>query len=363
MLDLNSLRNAAKPSGRRVHHRRKFDASSITVDLGFARATLNDLSESGMAVRTAGALRLAPGAQLQISLPDVKRPVEATCQLAWTAPSGLSGMRFLVLAQGSQRAIREWLTCEEPCMQSWKVEPVAPVIEAKPAAIASPAQVAAPVITPVAAPFVDPAHGFKLIVELVKILTRADGAALALRDGAQMMCRASIGAAPDLGVQLRADSGLSGECLRSGLTVRSDDTSCDPRVDAEACRILGVGSIAVTPVFRNGATEGVLEILSRRPHGFTHSDIALLPQMADLVARMIARSKEISGSSSDSGNGVSKRVATVTAVAQIMDAAAAEPRVAAEPPPVPHKGRPYVQGEDEPGQGTIRIAPGTIGNA
>ena len=377
MLDLNSLRNAAaKPSGRRVHHRRRFESSQITVDLGFARATLNDLSESGLAVRTSGPLRLAPGAQLQISLPDIKRPIEATCQLAWTAASGLSGMRFLVLAQGSQRAIREWLNCEEPCTQSWKSETSAPVIEAKPSAIVAAAQapapvvtpvspaVAAPVVTPIAAPVVDPAHGFRLIVELVKLLTRADGAALALRDGAQMVCRASVGTAPDLGVQLRADSGLSGECLRSGLTVRSDDTSCDPRVDAEACRILGVGSIAVTPVFRNGATDGVLEILSRRPHGFTHSDIALLPQMADLVARMVTRAKETSGSGSDSGNGVTRRVTTTVApVAQIMDASAVAPPRPAELPPVPHKGRPYVQAEDEPGQGTIRISPGTIGNA
>src|SRR3954471_17994449 len=380
MLDLNSLRNAAaKPSGRRVHHRRKFDASNITVDLGFARATLNDLSESGMAVRTSGPLRVAPGAQLQISLPDVKKPIEATCQLAWTAES-MAGMRFLVLAQGSQRAIREWLTCEEPCTQTWKLGPSAAVVEVnsapevKPAAIqppipAAPAVIApapvitpAPVVTSVVAPAADLSYGLRLMVELVKILTRADGVALALRDAEQMICRATIGTAPDLGVQLRGDSGLSGECLRSGLTVRSDDTSCDPRVDAEACRILGVGSIAVTPVFRDGVTDGVLEILSRRAHGFSHSDIALLPQMADLVARMITRSKEISGAGSDSGSGVAKPVLRrSSSVSELMDTAAQAAK--SDLPPVPHKGRRYVAAEDEPGQGTIRISPDSIGNA
>src|SRR3954462_5642562 len=371
MLDLNSLRNAAtKPSGRRVHHRRKFDASNITVDLGFARATLNDLSESGMAVRTSGPLRVAPGAQLQISLPDIKKPIEATCQLAWTAES-MAGMRFLVLAQGSQRAIREWLTCEEPCTQTWKLGPSAAVVEVnsapevKPAAIEAAAPLVAsaiapasataptPLVTPIVAAATDLSYGLRLMVELVKILTRADGVALALRDGDQMVCRATIGTAPDLGVQLRGDSGLSGECLRSGLTVRSDDTSCDPRVDAEACRMLGVGSIAVTPVFREGATDGVLEILSRRAHGFSHSDIALLPQMADLVARMLTRSKEISGvPSSDSGNGVGKPVLRKPpTVSELMDTSAQAQK--SEPPPVPHKGRRYVHGEDEPGQGTI----------
>jgi putative methionine-R-sulfoxide reductase with GAF domain len=382
MLDLNSLRNAAaKPSGRRVHHRRKFEGSNITVDLGFARATLKDLSESGMAVRASGPLRLSPGAQLQISLPDIRRPIEATCQLAWTADTGMAGMRFLVLAQGSQRAIREWLNCEEPCTQTWKLEPSAAVVKVKqappvnPLAIAASAPVVAPapaiapviapapLVTPILAPAADLSYGLRLMVELVKILTRADGVALALRDGDQMVCRATIGTAPDLGVQLRADSGLSGECLRSALTVRSDDTSCDPRVDAEACRILGVGSIAVTPVFREGATDGVLEILSRRPHGFSHSDIALLPQMADLVARMLTRSKEISGvPSSDSGNGVGKPVLRKPpTVSELMDTSAQAQK--SEPPPVPHKGRRYVHGEDEPGQGTIRISPDAIGNA
>src|SRR4051812_49351803 len=153
MLDLNSLHNAAaKPWGPRAHPRRKFDASQITVDLGFTRATLNDLSESGMAVRTSGPLRLAPGDQLQISLPDIKRPVEATCQLAWSAPSGISGLRFLVLAQGSQRSIREWLTCDEPCVQRWRAEAstAAPIINAvTPAPVAT---VAAPTIQPTVHP-------------------------------------------------------------------------------------------------------------------------------------------------------------------------------------------------------------------
>jgi putative methionine-R-sulfoxide reductase with GAF domain len=365
MLDLNSLRNAAaKPSGRRVHHRRKFDSSHITIDLGFTRATLNDLSESGMAVRTSGPLRLQPGEQLQISLPDVKRPVEATCQLAWTAPSGISGLRFLVLAQGSQRSIREWLTCEEPCAQSWRTEAStnAPVINA-PAPIASPAPptpvaVALVDIPPMVNPSFDLSHGLQMIVELVQLLTHADGAALALRDRDQMVCRATIGSAPGIGAVVRSDSGLSGECMRTGLTVRSDDTSTDPRVDAEACRALNVGSIAVTPVFRDDSTHGILEILGRRPNTFTHIDIALLPQMAALVARLVSREKADRANGSGPGslatkaNGDSK---------PISNAVVAEAKT--DLPPASHKGRSYVPSPEEPGQGTIRIAPGAVGNA
>lgn len=362
MLDLNSLRNAAaKPSGRRVHHRRKFEASRITVDLGFTSATLNDLSESGMAVRTSGPLRIAPGAQLQVSLPDVKRPVEATCQLAWTAPSGISGLRFLVLAQGSQRSIREWLTCEEPCTQSWRTESTttAPLIEAPAPAVqaATPVQEKVPVT---ATPF-DFAHGLQMIVELVQMLTRADGVALALRDGEQMVCRATIGCAPDLGVTVRSDSGLSGECMRTGLTVRSDDTSKDPRVDAEACRILNVGSIAVTPIFRDDSTHGILEILGRKANAFTHIDIALLPQMAALVSRLAARERSERANGPGSGDSSGKANDESTGTQALIGAPASATRT--DLPPARHKGRSYVPSPDEPGQGTIRIAPGAIGNA
>lgn len=366
MLDLNSLRNAAaKPSGRRVHHRRKFEASRITVDLGFTSATLNDLSESGMAVRTSGPLRIAPGAQLQVSLPDVKRPVEATCQLAWTAPSGISGLRFLVLAQGSQRSIREWLTCEEPCTQSWHAEAAttAPVIDVPaPVVHAATAPVVQSAVAPVAekalaaATSFDFSHGLQMIVELVQMLTRADGAALALRDGEQMVCRATIGCAPDLGVTVRSDSGLSGECMRTGLTVRSDDTSKDSRVDAEACRILNVGSIAVTPIFRDDTTHGILEILGQKPNAFTHIDIALLPQMAALVSRLAARERNERANGSGSGTSDSKTNAN-----PLDDLSASATKT--DLPPAKHKGRSYVPSPDEPGQGTIRIAPGTIGNA
>jgi len=371
MLDLNSLRNAAaKPSGRRVHHRRKFDSSQITVDLGFTRATLNDLSESGMAVRTSGPLRLAPGEQLQISLPDIKRPVEATCQLAWTAPSGISGLRFLVLAQGSQRSIREWLTCEEPCQQSWRTEtsthaqvmnvPAPTLPPATPTSLAPPTPVAVALvdIPPVRTPSFDLSHGLQMIVELVQLLTHADGAALALRDKDQMVCRATIGSAPGIGAVVRSDSGLSGECMRTGLTVRTDDTSSDQRVDAEACRILNVGSIAVTPIFRDDSTHGILEILGRRPNTFSHVDIALLPQMAALVARLVSREKAERTNGPGSGSLTAKTNGTS---APMLTASVADAKTGL--PEAKHKGRSYVPTPEEPGQGTIRIAPGTMGNA
>src|SRR5207244_10153062 len=128
-------------------------------------------------------------------------------------------------------------------------------------------------------------------------------------------------------------------------TVRSDDTANDPRVDAEACRALNVGSIAVTPIFRDDSTHGILEILGHKPNSFTHIDIALLPQMAALVARLVSREKAERASGSGSGSLTVKTNGTPT---PMLTTAVAEAKT--DLPPVNHKGRSYVPSPDEPGQ-------------
>ena len=79
-------------------------------------------------------------------------------------------------------------------------------------------------------------------------LTGATGAAVAMpRDGAVVCVGRSGDTAPELGARLNVDSGISGECLRTGVTMRCDDASRDFHVDAEVCRQLGLQSIAVVP--------------------------------------------------------------------------------------------------------------------
>src|SRR5258708_27285932 len=57
----------------------------------------------------------------------------------------------------------------------------------------------------------------------------ADGAAVAVSDGSAVICRASVGSAPDVGARIQPDTGLSGECLRSGEIVACYDTETDGR--------------------------------------------------------------------------------------------------------------------------------------
>src|SRR2546426_8347735 len=82
----------------------------------------------------------------------------------------------------------------------------------------------------------NPACDFEVILgaiaEAAHVLTGGNAAALAMRREDAVICVARSGElAPDLGARLSVDSGISGECLRTGKTLRCDNTQRDYRVD------------------------------------------------------------------------------------------------------------------------------------
>jgi hypothetical protein len=86
--------------------------------------------------------------------------------------------------------------------------------------------------------------GINIIAERAQALTGATGAAIALHTGNEMVCRARTGrTAPDLGVRLQTESGLSAECVRTGEILLCHDAESNPRVDLASCRRLGARSI------------------------------------------------------------------------------------------------------------------------
>jgi TonB family protein len=133
------------------------------------------------------------------------------------------------------------------------------------------------------------------IVQAAQLVLCADGAAIAMRRDNLVVCQARSGdMAPELGTELDADSHMSGQCLRTGGTLRCDDTDDDPRVDAEACRSVGLRSVAVVPVGRKPTVSGVLEAFSALPNAFDDSQVELLEEMAELVIAAQRRSAESS---------------------------------------------------------------------
>ena len=124
------------------------------------------------------------------------------------------------------------------------------------------------------------------ITDAARQLTGASGAALAMWKGGAMVCRARSGdTAPPLGARLSAETGISGECLRTGKLQHCADTENDPLVDVEVCRSLGLRSIAVLPIQGWRGVNGVLEVFSTNAAAFSEQNIALLQQLAVLAER------------------------------------------------------------------------------
>jgi GAF domain-containing protein len=129
-----------------------------------------------------------------------------------------------------------------------------------------------------------------VIAERAQTLTGASGAAIALRKGDEMVCRARAGrTAPDLGVRLQSDSGISADCVRTGEVVLCHDAEKSPEVDLAACQRLGVRSILAAPLRHFRRTLGVFEVFSAAPYAFAARDVATMQLLSSVMVAAISR--------------------------------------------------------------------------
>lgn len=137
------------------------------------------------------------------------------------------------------------------------------------------------------------------ITERAQVLTGATGAAIALRRGEEVICRARAGrTAPDLGVRLQTDSGISAECMRSGEVVLCEDAHSSPQADRATCERLGVRSILAAPLRQLHRTLGIFEVLSPTPNAFDAQDVATMQLLSSMMVTAITRMPRFSAGSS-----------------------------------------------------------------
>jgi len=129
----------------------------------------------------------------------------------------------------------------------------------------------------------------KAIAERAQYITAASGAAIALKEGKEFVCRAATGStAPDLGAYLEVKTGLTAECIRTGYILRCDNAELDPRVDLESCRRLGIESIVVMPILRQDVLAGIFELFGSQAYCFQERDVEALKGLAKSVAALLS---------------------------------------------------------------------------
>lgn len=135
-----------------------------------------------------------------------------------------------------------------------------------------------------------------LVVRRTLSLVDADGAAIEMAEGDEMVYRAVAGSASGcLGLRIDRGHSLSGLCVASGQVLRCDDAEQDARVDLAACRRAGLRSMLVVPLKHAGVSIGVLKAMSASPRHFDAKSETLLGLLAEVIGAAMYYSTRYGG--------------------------------------------------------------------
>jgi len=276
-----------------------FDEGSSALDLN----EILDISEAGVAIQTAAALEVNRSLQLCLDLSETGSRIQIPASVIWTDTVGRAGIRIPQLPDESRRELQQWLFhnalagCAPPSeagesapsagREAHCTMEAAETVPADYTALLSALPIVAGEVESIG-PDLDAA--LLLIAQRALSFTRAGGVAIAFREGDDLICHAAAGVdAPPLGARFPIGSGFSGECVRTGMLLRCDDSEIDSRVDKEVCRALGIRSMAAVPIRLAGRVIGLLEIFSPAPHSFTSHDDMVLQRLAEIIVAAVNR--------------------------------------------------------------------------
>ncbi|MGH9522231.1 MAG: GAF domain-containing protein, partial [Terriglobales bacterium] len=272
-------------SANSIDNRRGLRKSAIqeqicVVELaGDRSAMLLDVSELGIGVQSVEGSLPQSKTPVRFVLPGGSAMISGEGQVAWSDQTGCMGIRFTRLAPEMKEEIRKWINTESnPLFENPAEEESAVEFDARDRV----AQLEARIMVSGWAQV----QALNFLVDQVAAMTQASGVAIAVEDGNGIVCKASSGTAPQVGVRVNSRSGLSWECVRTGELVHCVDTETDPRVDRMVCRQLNMRAAMLVPVKRDGRITGLVEVFSSRAHAFNPNTVILLKSVADAVASL-----------------------------------------------------------------------------
>jgi hypothetical protein len=129
-----------------------------------------------------------------------------------------------------------------------------------------------------------------LIVEAVREVAKASGAAIGVLEGDQLTYLAGSGcSAGHTGNRVTASLTVSSNDKNDYEILRVENAETDNRIEGTICRQFGVQSILILPVYRHKALGGVLEILFREAHVFEDREVRAYRLLTSLIGSAILR--------------------------------------------------------------------------
>jgi GAF domain-containing protein len=301
-------RNRRQTVRHRVHTPAYANLSGNSDDMVLDLSEVLDISERGAAIQTSSSWRPSHVLNLCLDLSETNSYLQTTGYVVWSDRSGRIGVCFPNLSEVSRRKLQEWLFLNAMVGAAnyvarhsdfeFKADQRGMAKSQKSLGASSDVRGADYTTTLSALAAVQREiegmgsnldAALQLIAERCRTFTRATGSAIALSENREMLCRASSGDAPPVGVTLDVTSGFSGYCARTGYLQRCDDTETDPRVDRESCRLLGIRSMIAVPIRLGDVVIGLLEVFSSTAHAFNERDGTILQRLADTVLAAVNR--------------------------------------------------------------------------
>lgn len=133
-----------------------------------------------------------------------------------------------------------------------------------------------------------------LVVQRAQAALSADGALVELTQGDAMVVHVAGGLVETCtSSSTPLEGSLSGQCARLGMPLVCRDTATDRRVDGEACRELGIRSMAAAPLVQAGQGVGALRVVSALPDQFGDVDADVLELMANFVTPALSAASKL----------------------------------------------------------------------
>ncbi len=132
----------------------------------------------------------------------------------------------------------------------------------------------------------------RTVVEEALALTGADAAVVELPEGEDMVYRAVAGSAePYFGLRLPQDGSASGYCLATAEPLVVLDTETDDRVNRDACREVGAGSMVIAPLIHAGRPAGVLKVYAAGAGAVGENEARVLGLLGNVIGTGLARAE------------------------------------------------------------------------
>ena len=138
---------------------------------------------------------------------------------------------------------------------------------------------------------VDVDGAMALIADQGRNVANANGVAIGLLEGDNLVYRAgSGGAATYIGRHVKATLSVS---RASGEILRVENTQTDARIEAAICRQFGAKALLIVPICCGRAVAGAMEILFGEAHAFQDREVRTYQLMAGLVAEAISHAAQL----------------------------------------------------------------------